>query len=308
MAYNVNPSPTQGTGAFGLVPGATEMPDNIYQQLQGAYSPFMAQLGSAGQNITDELAGNVDMPSIARKAAAFGIGSGMPGSGFQAATGLNMTIQAQQAMKRQGLQDYMGLSGMLGGMQTPQSTAIGLSENNANLGAAPNPQAVYQKMLDDYMKFRNQNPAGGTGTYNPPPIVSGAAGGSRTGGTSPSGGTGTGSTGTGSSDGRWFYGTGTGGANGTGLFPDNGSIYPTSTVETIYGDPNGATYYDLFDPWAGFNPSGWGTGGVDTSGGNTGDPFDWLDEGASPIDSGSGGSPALGDMGFGDWYDSGGGY
>jgi hypothetical protein len=283
--YDNNPPFQFGTGAFGQVPGATGMPPNTYQQLQGAYAPFMQQLGSAGQNITSELAGNVDMPSISRNAAAFGIGSGMPGSGFQAARGLNMTIQAQQAMKRQGLQDYMGLSGMLGSMQTPQNTAIGLSESNANLGAAPNPQAVYQKMMDDYMRQRNQNPAGGTGTYAPPPIISGATGGSRASAPIDNGGN------TGGS-GPVRYG----GANvGTEIL--SGTYYDpaTDTSNNSYGMPQ------------------WNTGGSGGSGGT--DLTQWLsnqglDQWGDPMpdNSGSGGSPALGDMGFGNWYDSGGNY
>lgn len=165
-AFNLNPQPQAGQGAFGAVPGAIGMPQNPYMQLQGAYQPFMQQMGVAGANISNELAGNVDLDSLARQAAAHGIGSGMPGSGFQAATGLNMTQQATQAMQRQGLQDYMGLSGMLGSMMTPQSLAYQIAERNATMGAAPTPQAAYQRQLNDYLAMRNNAP-GGSGYGQP---------------------------------------------------------------------------------------------------------------------------------------------
>ena len=160
--FNLNPTPQPGTGAFGSVPGPIGMPPNTWQQLQGLYPNISGQLGQAAGNIGSELAGEVDMPSIARETAAYGIGSGMPGSGFSGTRGTNMTINQQQAMKRQGLQDYMGLMGSLGGMQTNQNTAIGVADRNSVYGAAPNPGEAYQKMLSDYLSMRN-NPAGGTG-------------------------------------------------------------------------------------------------------------------------------------------------
>lgn len=282
--YVINPPPQSGTGAFGLVPGPVGIPPNIYQQLQGAYAPFMAQLGTAGQNISDELAGNVDMPSIARMAAAYGIGSGMPGSGYAGTMGLNLTQNAIQQMKRQGLQDYMGLSGMLGSMQTPQSLAYTIADRNATMGAAPNPQDAYNRMLNDYLRMRNQQPSGGTGKYDPMMQALqneldairkglGGTGATPTMGITPGAGGGA----------RFSPGGGWGFASGPG-----GNVYTDEWGMQTWPAEDWGSIFDL----EATNPLPY-----DTGGGDWGSIFDL--EASNPTeDVGS----LMGDFGFGDWY------
>ena len=131
------------------------MPPNPYQQVLGLYPSLFNDINQGAK-------GNIDLESLARTAAAKGIGSGMPGSGFQAATGLSLTYDAEQKQRQQNFQNQMSMAGMLGQMQTPQNTAIGLDEYNKQLAAAADPEKAYRQQLADYMMMRN-NPAGGSG-------------------------------------------------------------------------------------------------------------------------------------------------
>jgi len=148
-------STATGNGAFPKVPAPTTMPPNPYQQVLGLYPSLFNDINQGAK-------GNIDLESLARTAASKGIGSGMPGSGFQAATGLSLTYDAEQKQRQQNFQNQMSMAGMLGQMQTPQNTAIGLDEYNKQLAAAADPEKAYRQQLADYMMMRN-NPAGGSG-------------------------------------------------------------------------------------------------------------------------------------------------
>src|SRR5438105_15963010 len=88
-------------------------------------------------------------------AASYGVSSGMPGSNAMPGTlafnknlrniGLD-TLQVQ----RQGQQDYLSALQGIGGTQTPQGLAAEIAAHNAQMKAAPDPQAAAQQQLANY--------------------------------------------------------------------------------------------------------------------------------------------------------------
>ncbi len=135
-------TPTQGQGAFGLVPGQIGVP------------------AQAQQNIQNDLSGLVSpeiMSRLQNQAARFGVTSGMPGSGLQWNSYLHDYLGAGQAAQQRGFENYKSL--------------LPLAERNAELAAAPDPtqraqteQSFAQQMFDKYLSAL-RGPAGGTGNY-----------------------------------------------------------------------------------------------------------------------------------------------
>lgn len=165
--YNVNPAPTSGTGAFGLVPGPVGVPPSIYEQVRSLYPRISGSGNTALSNIDLELGGNVDRASLQNDAAAYGINSGMPGSGFVNVGLLNRTDRERQAQRRLGNQDLLSFITGIGGTQTDPHLAYQIAEENANKAAAPNPETAFQAQQALYDRYRNnQSPAGGTGKYD----------------------------------------------------------------------------------------------------------------------------------------------
>lgn len=89
------------------------------------------------------------------------------------------TLQVQ----RQGLQDYLSALQGIGGTQTPQGLAAEIAAHNAQMKAAPDPQAAAQQQLANYWAALNAlrgpgagtgqgvGPQGGTGDYAPHPAI-----------------------------------------------------------------------------------------------------------------------------------------
>ncbi len=135
-------TPTQGQGAYGLVPGQIAVP------------------AQAQQNIQNDLSGLVSpeiMSRLQNQAARFGVTSGMPGSGLQWNSYLHDYLGAGQAAQQRGFENYKSL--------------LPLAERNAELAAAPDPtqraqteQSFAQQMFDKYLSAL-RSPAGATGNY-----------------------------------------------------------------------------------------------------------------------------------------------
>jgi hypothetical protein len=170
--YNYTPQPTTGSGAFGSVPGTTAMPPSVWEQLNQNIPNYSAMTNSATGNISDMLAGKISpatSQNIWNSAAARGVSLGQPNSQIGNMIGLNLTGQTTEGLQQQGLQDYNTFTGTAGSLQQNPSLMAEISQSNANLAAAPSPEAAanYAKSLyDQYMK--SVNPATGTSlTFTP---------------------------------------------------------------------------------------------------------------------------------------------
>lgn len=180
--YNVNPGPGQGNGAYGLVPGPTGIPPSTFQQSVNA----VPGLGGATStqltnNIMAELEGQINpqaLKNMQDAAAAFGVGSGMPGSNATPGTlAFNANLRNigldTQAVQRQGGQDYLSTLAGVGQQQLSPALLAEISAHNAQLGAAPNPQVAAEQQLQNYWAALNamRGPGGGTGMFSPSPSM-----------------------------------------------------------------------------------------------------------------------------------------
>jgi hypothetical protein len=164
--YVTNPGTQSGSGAYGSVPGAINIPPNIYQQLGTVDPQLAAQTGSLNETILNELQGELSPETInqmQQKAAQFGVSSGMPASQFAGQYGQYMLGQNVEQNQRQGIQDYLSMLKGVGATLTPQQLAAEIASRNATMSAAPNPAAAAQQQMQDWQNRFNQM-AGSTGT------------------------------------------------------------------------------------------------------------------------------------------------
>lgn len=161
-AYNPNPTPQGGSGAYGAVPGVLNLPNNIYSEVNTAIPGLAGAAPNAAGAITAQTAGLVapDVQNqIQQKAAAMGLGGGggvgVPGSftsnNFLASLGQNSEQQQQS-----GIDNYIKFLGGVGQTQTDPNLAFQVSQQNAIDAAAPNPAAAagqQQTDFDNYMKM-----------------------------------------------------------------------------------------------------------------------------------------------------------
>jgi hypothetical protein len=173
-SYNVNPSPlTVGQGAYGAVPGPIGLPPSTYSQV-GDVLPSLDQLTSqAGNVVGSQLAGQVPSGTIGQiqdAAAAFGVGSGMPGSGLSANLGAETLGLDAMKLQQQGLQNYQSLIPSIGSTMLSPNLVSGIAQQNALLGAAPDPGQAANVLTS------LANPKGGGGIT----IGGGGGGGAKT--------------------------------------------------------------------------------------------------------------------------------
>ena len=169
--YQTNPPTQQGSGAYGGVPGAINIPPNLYQQIGEINPEIAAQTGTLNQNILSELMGELSPATkyqIQQNAAQFGAATGMPMSQFAGNQGLLRFGQNVEATQRQGLQDYLAMLRGTGEALTPQQLASEIASRNATMAAAPNPEeAARQQMMDWQNKFNQMTSGGGGTTISP---------------------------------------------------------------------------------------------------------------------------------------------
>ena len=172
MAYNVSPTATSGQGAFGLVPGQTQAPPSIWDQLNQNVPNYGAMTTSATGNIQSMLNGQVSpstMMNMGNQAASRGVSLGQPNSPISNNIGLNLLGTTSEGLQQQGLQDYNTFSGTAGSQQQNPALMSEISQSNAVLGSAPDPSAsaaYAQSLYDQYLQ--KMSPSGGTGTYAAP--------------------------------------------------------------------------------------------------------------------------------------------
>jgi hypothetical protein len=166
--YNVTPTAGTGSGtAYGKVPGATDIPPSTYAQLSSVIPGLSNLTGTAASTIGSELAGTVPtdvIKNIQDQAAAWGVSSGMPGSGLAqnlALRNLGLTSLSQQ---QAGLTNYGSLTSNLASEMLSPSLLTSLSQSNAALAAAPDPLMAQQQMMQDYLSYLN--PASGSGSLS----------------------------------------------------------------------------------------------------------------------------------------------
>lgn len=158
-------------GIYGTQPGQVSLPSNIYQQIQAQAPGVTGLTTKAVSNIGGEMAGQLPSDvaqNIQDYGAAWGISSGMPGSGAAhnltlRDLGLN-SLQEQQ----QGFGNYLNFLSGFGATQTPQQLGYEANLQNVMNQAAPNPTAVAEAELAAQKAAENPsfNPYSlGPGTY-----------------------------------------------------------------------------------------------------------------------------------------------
>lgn len=161
--------PHTGQGAFGLVPGATALPDP-FADLSKQYPNLGATNAQISGNIMSKLRGELpaDVQNyIQNVAAQYGVASGMPGSGLMAnrtARDLGLT---SLDLTKQGAAEYASAIPTISRTQTvAPETQIALAQANAALAAAPDPALAGITSLSIYDRYlqsmANRSPAGGT--------------------------------------------------------------------------------------------------------------------------------------------------
>ena len=177
MPYNTSPTPTQGNGAFGLVPGQISAPPSIWEQLNQNVPNYGALTSSATGDIQSQLNGQINpatQSNIWDSAASRGVSLGQPNSPLSNMIGLNLTGQTSEGLINTGIGNYNSLTGTLGQTQQNPALLANIAETNSINAAAPNPQAAAsyaQQLFNEYMQkmnppqsgFYNATPAGGGG-------------------------------------------------------------------------------------------------------------------------------------------------
>src|SRR5688572_2667261 len=136
------PAPTTGQGPFGLVPGATTSVNP--QQLYSAIYPNLSQdLSTATANNSALMRGEIPDDTASRvwdrraaQAASGGVG-GSPFTGANTARDLGLT---RLDLQQQGQANLNNILNTIYG--TTVAPSVELSQNNAQLAAAPDPQAA----------------------------------------------------------------------------------------------------------------------------------------------------------------------
>ncbi len=174
-AYNtqVYPQPLSYNSTFGGVPGSIGIP-NPYQDLSSVYPNLTGTNAAASQSLLSELQGQVSPETQALlqdKSAAFGVSSGMPGSGLARNRTLRDLGLTSENLQQQGLANYSRLIPSVSGTQTVSPDLQSqIAARNAQVLAAPIPAqaASYAQQLFDQYLNALRKPGGGTGGIGSP--------------------------------------------------------------------------------------------------------------------------------------------
>jgi len=174
--YNISPSPTQGNGAYGLVPGQVSAPASIYDQLNSNIPGYGGLTSTATGDIQSELSGTLSpetMSAIRDYSAASGAALGQPGdSGLATLIGMRTTGNTSEGLQQQGFNNFNTFTGTAGSQQQSPFLMADIAGENAATDAAPNPASAASYALQLYQQY--MNPAGGsTFRYNPAGNMSG---------------------------------------------------------------------------------------------------------------------------------------
>jgi hypothetical protein len=140
--YNANPSPQGGSGLFGAVPGAVQMP-NPFSDLSKVYPNLAASNTAASGDVMSNLSGILSpdvLNQIQTAGAQNAFSQGLSGSGFAGNELLDAVGQASQQEQSTGEGQYNTVIPQITQSQTvAPSTEAEIAESNAISAAAPNP-------------------------------------------------------------------------------------------------------------------------------------------------------------------------
>lgn len=240
--YPLGAAPQAGLGAHGGVPGAIQAP-NPFRDLSSIYPNLSGTNTAASSALLSGLQGQLSAGTqnlIKDAAAAWGVASGMPGSGLAGNKSLRDLGLTSEAVQQKALAQLPGIMDEIARTQTvsPELQAE-IANRNATLAAAPNPAAAANYAQQLFQKYLNQTRQGPGGIQ-----IGGLGGGNRdllgfntdtstlTGGGGPS---------------EFVYGaTGTPGQIGLGDPLNPYSQFPGSTVPSDLTFPTGGTPEDYF--------------------------------------------------------------
>lgn len=163
-SYNVNPAPRQGSGIYGRVPGSISLPSPS-SDLSARYPNLGRTNAALSSDIYSGLQGQLS-PGTLRDLqdfdAAWGIGSGMPGSGLAInRLGRNIGLTAEQ-LKNTAIGQYNATLPTISRTQTvTPETQIGLAETNAINASAPDPTAAGSHAEQLYQRYLQGLSGGG---------------------------------------------------------------------------------------------------------------------------------------------------
>lgn len=154
--YNVNPSTQSGSGTYGAVAGATELPD-VYSELSSVYPELGTTNTATSSALLSKLQGQLSPATINAlqdASARYGVSSGMPMSGLTANKLFGNIAGWSEKQQQEGLQDYSSIIPTVSKTQTiSPETQISTSQSNAALAAQANPEAASNYALDLYNEY-----------------------------------------------------------------------------------------------------------------------------------------------------------
>ena len=177
------PSLRTGTGgynpAYGGVPAAIGLPSSLYQQAGTAVPALPSLTKTATDVIGSELHGKVSPGTqqyIQQMAAQYGVGAGMPGlqpGSFNVNNLVRSLGLTSEQLTQQGLGHLNTLQSTVGAQQLDPGLQAEIASRNANLAAAPNPEAAARAQIDTLKELaqwekRLSTPSGATGEFYSP--------------------------------------------------------------------------------------------------------------------------------------------
>jgi hypothetical protein len=161
-------APTGGQGIYGAVPGQTPFPQP-YEDLSAIYPNLGETNAAMSRNIMAGMAGQLPQDvvnQIRDRSAAFGVSSGMPGSGLARNRGARDLGLTSLDMMKWATQAYNQTIPTISNTQTlSPALQAEINQMNAINAAAPDPTAAGQHAEYLYKKNLARSSAGGGGGY-----------------------------------------------------------------------------------------------------------------------------------------------
>lgn len=170
--FVLNPAPTSGQGPHGAVPGQLGLP-NPAGDLAGQVPGLSGLNSQASANILSKLKGELSkntLDALKNTAAAYGVSSGMPGSGLSDNAFLGNIAGAREALQTQGVNEYNATIPTVSGTQTVSPALQNeIATQNSLNAAAPDPTQAASYAMQLFQMYLNQMGRGGSsgGGFNP---------------------------------------------------------------------------------------------------------------------------------------------
>lgn len=162
---------SQYPGAFGSVPGQIAKPKSIWEQTNEAVPGMAGMTGQAAGLASTYMSGALPQDvkdQIHDTGAAWGVGSGSPGSGIQDRNMMKMLGLSTIDLQSKGLADYASLFKEVSGTQFDPSLSAEIDSRNSMMKAAPDPaQAGQLQALLAAGMYGGSGGAGGNSPNNP---------------------------------------------------------------------------------------------------------------------------------------------